>query len=69
MELTCPKCLSNEVIRLDLTDGDTLTCSGCDEEYSLADVEAVVASWSKMLPWLRCHPARQLDQQPAGAAP
>lgn len=38
MELTCPKCLANETIRLDLCDGDTLACGGCDEEY-------VVAHW------------------------
>ncbi|VTU00979.1 unnamed protein product [Gemmataceae bacterium] len=43
---------------LELDDCDTLRCQECDESYSVADVEAVVACWSKLLPWLRTHPAR-----------
>jgi hypothetical protein len=48
---------------LDLADGDTLSCPECDETFTVADVEALVASWSKLLPFLCSHPARQ--QQPA----
>src|SRR5947209_710854 len=43
----------------DRTAGETLSCQGCDEEFSLGDVEALVESWAKILPWLRQHPARQ----------
>lgn len=58
MNLICPKCLCEEVIRLDLCDGDTLTCGGCDAEYSAGDVRAMVDGWVKLLPWIEAHPAR-----------
>ncbi len=67
MNLICPRCMSEETIRLDLTDGDTMTCGGCDEEFTVDAVADLVASWSRVLPWLRCHPARQTDTQAAGA--
>lgn len=62
MNVTCPKCLSEASVRLDVSDGDTLTCADCNEEYTVADVEAVIESWSRLLPWIKSHPARQ---QPA----
>jgi hypothetical protein len=65
MNLICPKCLEEQPVRLDLADGDTLSCPGCDEEYSLDAVQAMVEGWAKLLPWLRLHPARQ--EQPAAA--
>lgn len=58
MELVCPKCLSVEIIKLDLDDGDTLTCGGCDETYQADDVAHLVEGWLKVLPWIRQHPAR-----------
>lgn len=65
MSLICPRCLEEQCVKLDLADGDTLTCPGCDEEYSLATVEALVEGWAKILPWLKQHPARH--EQPATA--
>lgn len=38
-------------------DAPTIRCSGCDEEYTIADVEKVVAGWAAVLPWLKSHPA------------
>lgn len=58
MNLTCPKCLSEAVIRLDVGDGETLTCDHCEESYTTAEIRAVVDGWSKLLPWLESHPAR-----------
>ncbi|WP_439624038.1 hypothetical protein [Gemmata sp.] len=58
MMVTCPKCLDEANVTVDLDDGDTLRCQECEEVYSVADVEAVVACWAKLLPWLRAHPAR-----------
>ena len=61
METMCPRCLErNATVTLDLADGDTLHCNDCDEEFTVADVEALVESWSKLLPWLKQHPARQM---------
>lgn len=68
MDLICPKCLEAETIRLDICDGDTLTCAGCDEEYSLDAVQQLVEGWLKVLPWLLSHPARLPQAQPAAAA-
>lgn len=58
MKVICPKCLADEIVRLDVCDGDTLTCGGCDEEFSVADLRRLVDSWAKLLPWLESHPAR-----------
>lgn len=58
MKLVCPVCLAEAVIRLDLVDGDGMKCDECDAEYTVADVQAVVESWSRVLPWLLTHPER-----------
>ncbi len=58
MNLICPRCMSEAVVRLDLDDGDTLTCHECDESYTVAEVDALVAGWTRLLPWLLTHPAR-----------
>lgn len=58
MNVMCPKCLSETCVKLDVTDGDTLSCPDCEEEYTVADVEALVESWGRLLPWIRSHPAR-----------
>lgn len=60
-DLICPKCLSESAVRLDIADGDTLSCPECDGEFTVADVEQLVVCWSKLLPWLKSHPARQLE--------
>jgi hypothetical protein len=59
VNVICPKCLDPDaVVRLNVADGDTLTCGGCEEEYSAARVREMVASWAKVLPWIEAHPAR-----------
>lgn len=59
MDVTCPKCLCEAAVTLDVTDGDTLTCPDCSESYTVADIEALVEGWAKLLPWIKSHPARQ----------
>jgi hypothetical protein len=44
---------------LDLDDGDTLRCLSCDADYTVAEVEAVLASWAAYLPWIKTCPSRQ----------
>ncbi len=59
MNVICPKCLDPDaVVRLDVSDGDALTCGGCEEEYSATAVREMVDSWAKVLPWIEAHPAR-----------
>lgn len=57
-DLICPRCMTASAIRLDLADGDTLHCPECEEEFTVADVESLVNCWSRLLPWLKSHPAR-----------
>ena len=58
MNVICPRCLCSSAITLDVTDGDSLHCPECDEDYTLTDVVELVESWGKVLPWLMAHPAR-----------
>ena len=57
----CPRCGEDCLISVALHDGDTLTCTGCDEGYTVDDVRALVASWGPLLAWLDAHPARRPD--------
>jgi hypothetical protein len=57
MNVVCPVCMKDETVRLDVADGDTLTCCGCDAEFTVTDVRALVDGWAKLLPWLEAHPA------------
>ncbi|HYH64780.1 MAG TPA: hypothetical protein VD866_08820 [Urbifossiella sp.] len=65
MNVICPKCLKDETVTVDVNDGDTLHCNGCDEEFTVGDVRGLVDSWAKVLPWLEAHPARTTE--PAAA--
>lgn len=71
MDLTCIKCGEVAAIRLDLTDGDTMTCPDCDGEFTVGDIEALIDQWGAVLPWLRSHPARTAtpDAEPVAATP
>ncbi len=68
MNPICPRCLCSETIRLDLDDGDTLTCSGCDENYRASDLVAMLDSWAGLLPWIMSHPARRPEPAPYGVS-
>jgi hypothetical protein len=59
METICPKCGEDTCIKIDLADGDTCTCTGCDEEFSVGTMRALVASWGPLLAWLDGHPAKK----------
>lgn len=58
----CVRCgAADALVTVDLTadfgpDDEVFHCHGCDSDFSLADVEAVLASWAGWLPWLRQHP-------------
>ena len=54
----CLRCGERGSVRVRVDDGDTITCSACDEEFTAADVRAVVDSWGPLLGWLDAHPAR-----------
>lgn len=67
MNAICPKCLADETIRVDVNDGDTLTCAGCDEEFTVSDLETLFESWATLLPWLKSHPARTAEAAAAAS--
>ena len=61
MKTICPKCMDDVCISVNLDDGDTLTCSSCDEEYTVAAIDELIESWKPLLAWLKAHPARVSD--------
>jgi len=58
--LVCPKCGEAATVRVDVLGGDSCRCDGCEEEYTIADVRALVASWGPLLAWLDSHPAKTM---------
>lgn len=59
MKPICPKCLDPEAaVSVDLGDGESLCCAGCDQPYTVAEVREMIASWGPILVWLDAHPAR-----------
>ena len=62
MNTICPKCLEDATQRIDLGDGDTVTCTGCDEEYSVDAVRKLIASWGPLLGWLDAHPSKNVKE-------
>lgn len=58
MEVPCIKCGDTGCVRINLED-DELHCTSCDEAFTVEDVQKVVSAWSRMIPWLEAHPARQ----------
>lgn len=67
MTTICPRCGEDVCIRLDLHDGDQLTCTGCESEYTVSQVREMVEAWGPLLAWLDAHPARQQQAEPAAA--
>jgi len=62
-DLICPKCMAiDATVRLDLDDGETLTCDSCVEMFSLADVremiDGITRAWAVMAAWVETCPAR-----------
>ncbi len=64
--LTCPKCLTHgTVVRVDVSDGKTLSCADCEESYELEDLVKLIESWTPVLPWLKAY-LLMVDVPPAG---
>jgi hypothetical protein len=56
----CILCGSNAgSVRVDLDDGRTMTCTECEDEFTVDDVLEVIGTWQVLLSWLETHPARQ----------
>lgn len=56
--MTCPRCLTATSVRLDLDDGETLTCPDCEETFTVGNIQSIIESWTRVLPWLLTHPGR-----------
>lgn len=63
MKTICPKCLADEVIRVNLDDGDTLTCSGCDEEFTAGDLREPLTTLFPLL--MNCSPDERSRPNPS----
>lgn len=72
-DLICPRCMEKQTISITLDGCDTLTCKGCNEDYNVPDVEALIESWTAVLPWLRAairsHPSVNQPAPPRAAEP
>jgi hypothetical protein len=64
MKVRCILCGEYDGVSLKLADGDSFTCSNCDNEFAVEDVREQVEAWSAMLAWVRKCTARQ-DAEPA----
>ncbi len=51
--------MEETAITLDVCDGDTLRCGGCEEEFTVDAVRELIASWGPLLAWVDLHPSRQ----------
>lgn len=52
-DLSCPLCGSiNSIISLQLDDCETLSCSECEEEFTVTDIRVKVMSWAKFITWI-----------------
>ncbi len=51
----CPKC-GEEGVHVNLSCLNELRCGQCEAEFALADVRALVASWSAVLRWIDLAP-------------
>jgi hypothetical protein len=56
MTLHCILCGADAAIKLDLADGETLTCPECGDDFAIADVQERVDQWSKALKWIATMP-------------
>jgi hypothetical protein len=60
--VVCIKCLDPEaVVRLDLGAGNvnSFTCTGCDEEFTGAEIQAILnaaGAWHRVLTWANDYP-------------
>jgi len=58
--LPCPLCGEQQAtIELHLSDLDTCHCLECDNEFTLADVRKLIASWQAVLCWIDSAPSQE----------
>lgn len=58
VKICCPACMdSDATVTVDLRTGQNFVCSDCNAEFTLENIQDVIQSWSKILPWLNSHPA------------
>lgn len=55
--LPCPRCGEEDAtVLLNLAEPDSCHCSECDEDFSLSDIENLVARWRKVIDWIDTMP-------------
>jgi hypothetical protein len=59
LALVCPRCVEEATITVGLDDLCHFTCASCGDDFSLADVEAIIAAWTPVLAWLRQAPVKE----------
>lgn len=55
--LPCPKCGEEDAqMLLYLSDGETVRCGSCEDEFTLASIGSLVARWAPILKWIESKP-------------
>jgi hypothetical protein len=50
--LPCPLCGREGSVKLNLADLDDFWCSECDHDITRANIEEILALWTKALQWI-----------------
>lgn len=57
--LPCPRCLEEDCgITLNLEDGE-LSCLSCGEDFTVEQVEVLIARWGAVLDWINARPIQE----------
>ena len=55
--LPCPMCGEAQAsVSLNLADGETFTCHECENDFTREDLQARIASWTRLLAWVDAMP-------------
>ena len=62
----CIKCGESGTLRLDVEDVAGFHCSQCDNDFTAADVEGLIAKWQPLLAWVRTCPSTSRSSRSPG---
>lgn len=52
----CIKCGEENVVRIDLENLGQFTCTSCEAEFDLEEVEALLTQWGRIVQFIRSAP-------------
>ena len=55
--VSCPRCAQEGGVQVKLDDL-SFTCAECSEDFTVADVRAMLDAWTRVLDWVELAPAK-----------